>query len=214
VGNPRTNHSLRRGEAPPHGAWPINIVDHPKGGLGIHLDKGLKPYAQVQDTQDWSITASHELLEMLVDPYGNKLVQAPDINPRSDGHLVSYLVEIGDPCEVFAYSIGGVSVSDFVTPEYYNDAAEQGVDLDFLGRLTRPLEVPRGCYISWIDPEDRHWHQKQPDGSFVRAKDQADPKGNPRAERDSAFGEEDEGIRHNLPRIRERYFTESQKKTA
>jgi len=206
--------ALKKGEVVPNGAWPIYIVDNPKGGLGIHLDQGHKPYAQVEEGQDWSITASHELLEMLVDPYGHKLVQAPDITPNSDGHLVNYLVEVGDPCEVFSYTINGVSVSDFVTPEYYNEAAAQGTEVDFLQRLSKAYEVPAGCYISWIDPQDRHWHQKQPDGSFVRSKTTVSAKGNPRNDRDTAFGSEEEGIRHDLPRIRKQYFAEALKQSA
>ena len=89
---------------------------------------------------------------------------------NSDGHLVDYLVEVCDPCEVFTFEVKGVTVSDFVTPEYYNEHAAPGTSLDFLGRLSKPLEVPRGCYLSWMDPADLHWHQKLPDGRFVTAK--------------------------------------------
>jgi hypothetical protein len=191
-----------KGEAIPSGVWPMRIVDHPVGGLGIHLDKSHKPYAQIKDTADWSITASHEMLEMLVDPYGHKFVAAPDIAPTSDGHLVNYLVEVGDPCEIFDYKIGGVHVSDFVTREYYNENASAGTVLDHLGRLSAPYEVPSGCYISWIDAADGHWHQKTPNGSFVRSKAKANPKINPRDDRDAAFGSEDEMGRHDLSRIR------------
>jgi hypothetical protein len=203
---------LNKGEAIPQHAWPMRIVNHPAGGLGIHLDKGHKPYAQIQDTDDWSVTASHELLEMLVDPYGHKFVRGPDIDPGSDGHLVSYLVEVGDPCEIYSYTINGIAVSDFVTPDYYNEASPQGTEWDFLTRLSAPYEVPQGCYISWIDLQDRRWHQKQTDGSFVTARVEVSPKDNPRNDRDAAFSDDD--MRHDLPRIRNTYLAEDLKRSA
>jgi hypothetical protein len=191
------------GEKVPSSYWPLRIVDQPVGGLGIHLDRNHHPYAQIMAADDWSITASHEMLEMLVDPYGQKLFSAPDIDPHSDHHQVRYLVEVSDPCEIWSYEIDGVAVSDFVTAEYYNDHADPGVQLDYLGRLSKPLEVPRGCYISWIDPADRRWHQKTPDGTFITAKVEVNPQRNPREDRDRAFGNDPE--RHDLAAIRLRW---------
>jgi hypothetical protein len=180
--------------------WPLRIVDKPAGGLPIHLTRNHQPFAQIKATSDWPVTASHEMLEMLVDPYGHKFISAPDITPRSDGHLVHYLLEVGDPCEAYSYTINGVPVSDFITPEYYNPHARSA--LDHLGRLTKSLEVPFGCYISWIDPVDGRWHQKTPDGSFVVGRQKANPKRNPRDDRDKSFPDEDE--RHDLSAIRGR----------
>ena len=71
------------------------------------------------------------------------------IDPALDRHLVSYLVEVGDPCETFSYSIDGVSVSDFVTPEYYNNNAPLNTEFDLLRKLRQPLQVSNGCYISF-----------------------------------------------------------------
>lgn len=197
--------SFHAHEQPPAGYWPISLLDSlpdPRE-LGVHLDDHHRPYANVRAGHGWTITASHELAEMLADPYGHRFVRAPDIDPDSDAHLVEYLVEVGDPCEIYAYSIGGVKVSDFVTPEYYNADAAPGTSFDFLGRLTAPLEVPRGCYLSWIDPEDGRWHQKTPDGRFVTAEGKVDPKRNPRDDRDRAFGDDEE--RHDLPALLERH---------
>jgi len=178
---------------------PMRVLDKPSGGLGIHLDRNHHPYAEIMATSDWSVTVSHEMVEMLVDPYGNRFTSAPDIDPHSDRHQVHYLVEVADPCEMWSYSINGVAVSDFVTPEYYNpDAA--GASLDQLGRLKHPYDVPRGGYISWIDPEDGRWHQKQVDGSFVTAKQKTHPTRNPREDRDRAFGNDPD--RHNISAIR------------
>jgi hypothetical protein len=196
--------ALRKGGSIPPKSWPIRIVNKPVGGLGIHLDKGGKPYAQVKDTADWSVTASHELLEMLADPLGHRFISARDIDPNSNGHRVMYLLEVGDPCEMFAYTIGDIAVSDFILPDYYDPSSRAG-EVDFMGRLAGPLDVPLGGYISWIDPTDRRWHQKHTDGSFMRAKSKVNDKANPRDDRDASLPERGMDDRHDISRIREAF---------
>jgi hypothetical protein len=196
--------ALGPGEPVPALAWPMTILDKPKFGLGVHLDVKHRPFAEIEATADWSVTASHELLEMLEDPLGQKMISGPDIDPNAPPHQVRYLVEVGDPCEAFAYSINGVAVSDFLTRAYYDPHAV-GTHFDFLGRLASPFDVPPGGYISWIDPADGHWHQKTPDGQFTRSGQMADSKRSPREDRDGAFGEAEGLARHRLSPIRERF---------
>jgi len=74
---------------------------------------------------------------MLVDPLGHRFVQGPDMAPMSDGHLVSNIVEVGVPCEVYFHSIGNVRASDFVTVEYYNANASKNDAFDFLRLLPK-----------------------------------------------------------------------------
>jgi hypothetical protein len=203
--------ALHPNDSIPTGAWPIFFIDpsdEPNHeGLGVHLDPNNKPLAFVTDTGQWTITASHELLEMLADPFGTRFTQGPDIDPNSDGHLVSYLIEVGDPCEVYHYTINNIEVSDFVTPDYYHAEINNGV-YDFLHRLPNSYKVPPGCYISWQDPEDNRWHQKQTNGEFVTG-EIIDRKKNPREDRDSSFGEDEEDNRHNLPKILGEYNKKS-----
>jgi len=194
--------ALGPSEIVPKTAWPITIVNKPVGGLGIHLDKNGRPFAQVKDTLDWTVTASHELLEMLVDPLGHRFVSAPDIDPEVSKHNVFYLVEVADPCEMYTYSINGVDVSDFVTPDYYDVTPSSGAVFDFAGRLDSPLEVPNGGYLSWIDPADGRWHQKTPDGVFVNAKGKVDVNANPRDDRDAKLPEAAGADRHDTARVR------------
>jgi hypothetical protein len=196
--------ALRAGDPVPALGWPMTILDKPKYGLGVHLDVKHRPFAEIEATADWSVTASHELLEMLEDPLGHKMISGPDIDPSAPPHQVHYLVEVGDPCEAFAYSINGVAVSDFLTRAYYDPHAT-GTHFDFLGRLAKPFDVPAGGYISWIDPEDGHWHQKTPAGAFTRSRQKADSRNGPREDRDGAFGDEDGAARHRLSQIRQRF---------
>jgi hypothetical protein len=184
------------GDDIPHGTWPLRIVDSLPSVGGVHLDHQGQPYAEVVFGAKLSIAISHELLEMLVDPQGNRFTPAIDCDPYSAGQRVFYLVEVCDPCEVTSYEINGVPVSDFICPAFYDAYAEGPFDLR--GALAAPLprQVPQGCYISWIDPLDWAWHQQRPDGTFVIAN--ATPGANPRDDRDSVLAQAD---LHNIPAI-------------
>ena len=69
----------------PAGTWPINIVSSLNGGGGVHLDDQGQVYANVANDDQLSITMSHELLEMLVDPAGERFMTAPDLDPGFPG---------------------------------------------------------------------------------------------------------------------------------
>src|SRR4051812_14500891 len=63
----------------PVGYWPIVIRDDidASGAAGYHSDDNGQPFSLVQADTNWSLTASHELMEMLGDPFGNRLVAGP-----------------------------------------------------------------------------------------------------------------------------------------
>jgi hypothetical protein len=147
----------------PLGYWPIFIRDDigAPGAAGFHEDKNHQPFAMVQFGRDWSLTVSHEMLEMLVDPFGNKLKVARSIKPGQG--KVQYLVEVCDPSEgkAFAYDIQGVLVSDFYTPDYFDKLFVTGKRYSFTGAITQPLQVLKDGYISWFDPSTGKWWQAQ-----------------------------------------------------
>jgi len=156
----------------PVGVWPVLLVASlPPGEGGFHLDQQNQPYAKVlanPANDSWTIAASHEILEMLVDPYGNRLQPARSIQVIGgrieDGPgEFDYLVEICDPCEhdLFAYGIRGIAVSDFITPRYYDPMTSLGVRYSFTGSIQAPRQVLPGGYISWIDPFCDELHQLQ-----------------------------------------------------
>lgn len=144
----------------PVGYWPIMIVDviNDPNDLGYHIDDSNQPYAVVQFTTDdsWMMTASHELLEMLADPWGNRVVPGPSIDPDAPNDQVRYLVEVCDPVEsnAFAYSINGMQVSNFITPAYHNPALQPGATpdrYDYCSVVKQPRQVLAGGYLSWED---------------------------------------------------------------
>jgi hypothetical protein len=153
----------------PTGAWPVFLVKKlPPGEGGFHLDKHNQPYAKVIGTPDdpsWTIDASHEICEMLVDPFGNRMQSSQAIQISGDGVIdaagtFNYLVEACDPCEAneFAYDVMGVALSDFITPHYYEPSQTPGVRYSFKGNVTRPRQMLKGGYISYIQP-DGSWNQ-------------------------------------------------------
>src|SRR5262249_12549025 len=62
-------------ESVPLGAWPIIITDEKIGGAaGVHNEKANgQPFALIEAGTSWSLTASHECLEMLVHGCGEDL---------------------------------------------------------------------------------------------------------------------------------------------
>jgi len=145
----------------PLGYWPIIIQDdiHQSGAAGIHLDKGGQPYALVEYSPDWVLTASHEVLEMLADPFGNRLVAGQ--SPKPGQGRVEFLVEVCDPSEAaeYGYTVNGLLVSDFYTPKYFDPLANSGTRYSFTGAIKKPRQVLKGGYLSWHEPKSDHWYQ-------------------------------------------------------
>jgi hypothetical protein len=148
----------------PEGTWRIEVVAEmdQQGALGYHADDHHQPYAKVlyQEGQ-WSVTASHELLEMLGDPWGNRLHGAAALAGwKGSSPRVRYLVELCDPCEAFTYQVGGVVLSDFLIPPFYRSSDRAVAGYSHTGRLTSPLEVADGGYITFLDPGTGHMWQR------------------------------------------------------
>lgn len=148
------------------GYWPIVVQDtlDDPGALGYHTDEHHQPYALVEATRDWTITVSHEMLEMLADPFGSRLWVAHD--PKlGAGERVRILIEVCDPPEAKAYEIGGVRVSDFVTPAYYHTVHRLGHQYTLMGNIARPRTLIPGGYISYVDADGHWWQQTWFSGS-------------------------------------------------
>ena len=107
----------------------------------------------------WSVTASHELLEMLADPNINLtvFVQSSD----TAGKLYAY--EVADACEADenGYKIGEVLVSDFVFPSWFEDFRTEGsTQFDQTNQITLPFQLLAGGYIGVFDVNSGSgWHQ-------------------------------------------------------
>jgi len=141
----------------PVGYWPIIIKDNinQPGAGGFHSKKHNQPFALIEAGDDWILSTSHEMIEMLVDPSGNTTVTSDSLKPGQG--RVLYLLEACDPCEAgeFAYSINGITVSDFITPNYQDPVGSASVRYSFTGSIKEPRQVLKDGYISWFEPESQ-----------------------------------------------------------
>jgi hypothetical protein len=154
----------------PAGVWPVFLVKSlPPGEGGFHMDQHNQPFSKViasAASEEWTIDASHEVLEMLVDPYGNRLQNSTSIEIKGgkiqDGTgQFGYLVEACDPCEAdkYSYGINGIAVSDFITPRFYDPVVTTGTRYSFTGAIKAPRQILPGGYISWVNNETNQMQQ-------------------------------------------------------
>jgi hypothetical protein len=135
------------------------IDDFERGRMsGLHLNAYTRqPFALVAVTETWSVTLSHEVLEMIADPFGNRLIAAA--HPLDRAQRVKYLLEVCDPCQAVWYPVNGVPVADFFTPRYFDPVRVDRSRYSFTGALEYPLEIAEGGYLTWIDPKDSGLYQ-------------------------------------------------------
>ncbi len=158
-----------KGAAPAPNAWWLAILDNSDvaDALGYHdvTDQG-QPLGKVFAGSDqenglkWTVTASHELLEMLADPEINLTVF---VQPAADSGVL-YAYEVCDACEAdeFGYDINGILVSNFVYPSWFESSRPEGsTQFDFRNQLKKPLPaLLSGGYIGAFDMKSGSgWHQ-------------------------------------------------------
>src|ERR1700744_2778438 len=153
----------------PVGYWPVTLVAEATGNdLGFHQDLHGQPSSVVEVRGDWTVTLSHECIEMLIDPYGNRMV--PGDSPVAAQGRVNFLVEVCDPCQGSGYTVNGAKVSDFYTPHYFDPVRVQGVRYSYTGSLQAPREVLEGGYLSWMLPATGDWWQRVNQAGVVEDK--------------------------------------------
>jgi hypothetical protein len=161
------------------------VKDVPKGVLGFHTeDKGgrlwgvvaakpeLDSHAEVI-TGDWSVSSvlSHEVLELFIDPNCNLWANG--------GEGKAYSFEVCDPVEAPTYVVDGVSVSNFVTPAWFDPLAVQkkATRFDKLGLLSASFSILKGGYVVYATEGKEHqtfgddfpeWRKQVKTGDFSR----------------------------------------------
>ena len=142
--------------------WAIVIADtsDEANALGYHdLTPDDLPLGKVFAKTDQlygalvSVTFTHELLEMLGDPYINLDAQPLWNRAKRYAYEVCDAVEADD----LAYDIDGVKVSDFVLPEWFIPTSNGPWAHNT--KLSAPLELAPGGYISVWEPATG-WTQK------------------------------------------------------
>ena len=129
-------------------AWALVFLDSAdvENALGYHdLTPEGFPLAKVfvkttrAARQKVSVTACHELAEMLVDPGINMWAEG------TDGTLYAY--EMADAVEEVEFTIDGVAMSDFVFPSFFEAFRRpHSTQFDYCTKVTRPLQLLPGGY--------------------------------------------------------------------
>jgi hypothetical protein len=129
------------------GWWQIAVLDNPDqaGALGDHeMSSQGAPLGMVFAKLDldcgssWTVTLSHELLETLADPWTNWCAIG------SDNKI--YALEVADALEAdpLGYEIGGVLLSNFMTPAWFEPTDADRLD------FKHPLSKAVGTRARWI----------------------------------------------------------------
>ncbi len=131
------------------GAWAMVFLDDADqpGALAYHdLTPDGLPEAKVfvkttiENGDLVSVSASHELVEMLVDPAINMLSTGPD------GKLI-YAYESADPVEESSFPVNGIAMSNFVYPAYFEAFREpSSVQFDQMKQVSKPFQILSGGY--------------------------------------------------------------------
>jgi hypothetical protein len=131
------------------GAWAMVFLDDADqpDALAYHdLTPDGLPEAKVfvkttlADHELVSVSASHELVEMLVDPAINLMTTGP--NPK-----LVYAYESADPVEALSFDVEGIPMSDFIYPSYFEDFHKPGsVKFDHQGKVNKPFQILSGGY--------------------------------------------------------------------
>jgi hypothetical protein len=149
-----------KGTAPASGAWWLVFLDDSDqaDALAYHdlTNDGL-PISKVfvktilADKTSVSVGATHELVEMAVDPWLNGAFQDPQ--------GVFWASEVADPVEddSYGYLIGNILVTDFVTPNWFAHQHSQSA-IDFKGHAKDAFEVLTGGYAQKFD-FNKGWQQ-------------------------------------------------------
>jgi hypothetical protein len=130
-------------------AWALVFLDDADSpdALGYHdlTPEGL-PLSRIfvrptlKNGDEVSVTACHELVEMLVDP----AINLCSTGPRN----TLYAYEVADAVEEETFPIDGIAMSDFVYPAWFEEFRKPGsTQFDHLDKLSRPFQLLPNGYI-------------------------------------------------------------------
>src|ERR1044071_281734 len=111
-------------------------------------------YSQIsEETGDrWSVTFSHETLELIAAPQGNNYVMGPA--PHDPRKQVFYWFEMCDAVSSQTYEIDGIALQNFLLPAYFEPPVP-GARTNFLGTELEPFGIASESYLGYYDPEKK-----------------------------------------------------------
>jgi hypothetical protein len=134
----------------------LYLVDqgHLPGAAGYHAINGREmPYGFVfiTDPNDWTVTLSHEALELIIDPTVNVMVPGPDPRPGGQNNTVLHAYEVCDAVERTSYLIDDIRVSNFITQQWFFPDDAPGTRNDFLGVGVPSFDATPNSHLAFLD---------------------------------------------------------------
>lgn len=145
--------SVMRGDAVLY-VWSATAKGDPEGfhDRNFHGVPYGVVYSEVseQTGDPWSVTFSHEALELIADPQGNNYVMGPAVHDRRK--KVFYWFEMCDAVSSQTYEIDGIALQNFLLPAYFEPPVP-GARTNFLGTDLEPFGIAAQSYLGYYDPE-------------------------------------------------------------
>lgn len=167
----------------PADAWILDLLESADvaNALGYHDEDGKEvPYGRVfcKTAADNGVAAtevaSHELLELLVDPHVNATAYDP-----ASARL--FAMEVGDPVQGGAYDLGapyrtpvGLIMSDFALPNWYDPNTKANAVTSYRGTVKGPFALGKGGYVSYATRLPPQWEQQLGENANPALVDQDD----------------------------------------
>lgn len=125
--------------------------------LGYHdLTKDGFPLSKIftkttiQSGEKVSVTASHELVEMLIDP----AIQMIASDPKG----LMYAYEVADAVEAEEFLLDGIPMSNFQYPSWFEGFRKpNSTQFDYMKTCKKPFQINRGGYMSIF--QNGRWSQ-------------------------------------------------------
>ncbi len=164
--------------APAAGTWWVVFLDdstqakdrayHDLTNEGLPITKVFVKTIQA-DRSSISVGATHEICEMAVDPWLNAAFQDPS--------GTFWAAEVCDPVESdrYGYEIGGILVTDFVTPTWFGHRYALG-NFDRQAHAQASFQVLAGGYAQKYDPQ-HGWQQVTGSQAMAKARAAVPPQG-------------------------------------
>jgi hypothetical protein len=163
---------MPKGQSPMPGEWQLLFADDSDqaGALGYHETTMygnpigyVFAKTSINDGVSWTVCASHELLEMLVDPD----IQTVEEQDNGGGVITLRMREACDPVESdsLGYQKNDILVSDFILPAWFNSSSPSDARLDFCGHCKKPFEVLADGYMGVLYATTAGWTQIDAEGN-------------------------------------------------
>lgn len=141
---------------------------------GLHnLNEKGQPFGEIKYWKRWTYTLSHEILEMIKNPFLKEYRKAKSIFDEETENPL-FVEEVADATDGKGYEIQGVEVSNFITLNWYDlydneyyfklGTRSKPLKYDYLGILTKPRQLYEGGNVAWLSVTNEYYQAQKTKG--------------------------------------------------